>query len=83
MHPPGLNVYCISYFLPALIGRPVGMNAEGMDLSALALVEDKLLEAPEEQHQSDNDAKKEVLDHLDNFGSLKDSDFLPPGANKP
>ena len=58
------------------------MNAEGMDLGELALVEDKLLEAPEEQKQSDSDAKKEVLDHLDNFGSLQDSDFLPPGTHK-
>ena len=51
-----------------------------MDRSALALVEDKLLEAPEDPHQSGSKAKKEVLGHLDNFGSLRDSDFLPPGT---
>lgn len=57
------------------------MNAEGMDLSALALVEDKLLEAPDDQ-PGETDAKKEVLDHLEHFGSLKDSDFLPPGTHE-
>ena len=56
----------------------MGMSADDAALLSAALVEDQLLEAPADEY-NDQDAKKEVLNHLENFASLRDSDFLPPG----
>lgn len=59
----------------------MGMSADDAALLSAALVEDQLLEAPTDEY-NDQDAKKEVLNHLENFASLRDSDFLPPGKHK-
>lgn len=61
------------------MGRPVGVGCDDAALHA-ALLADQLLEAPAEEPEDEQDAKKEVLNHLENFTSLRDSDFLPPGA---
>lgn len=83
----------LAYLYIALVGRPHGMLAEDANLSDhhAAGHHDHLLEADDEgiqelvrgapQAPSALGAadKAEVLNHLANFGSLQDSDFLPPG----